>query len=92
MTSRNAHCTHVAGLLDEIADRIERGEQIDAVPASDLVFSWLDGISMSEAETLALRTLCAVNSRRMLSAIVGHRPTPDTLLDSRVDQAAEAGN
>jgi hypothetical protein len=90
-SERAAHCHHVANLLDEIARRIEGDGQIDAVPASDLIFSWRDGITMSQTETLALRALCAVNSRPVFSILHGHPSTlPRLSAGHCADQAQEA--
>lgn len=62
--ARAAHREHVASLLDEIAARIEAGGTIDAVPVADILFT--GDASMSELETLALRSLGATD-RPMLS-------------------------
>jgi len=65
--ARVAHRDYVAGLLDDIAARIEAEEEIDAVPAADIIFSWDGAVTMSELEILAQRTLGAVIVRPAFS-------------------------
>jgi hypothetical protein len=89
---RVSHCLYVANLLDEIAARIERLEPIDAAPALDILYSWQHGLTISEIERLAVRSLDGANLRPVFSAIVPHPSTLRRLPEGHPKEPAVAAN